>query len=257
MPWLTEEPDFESEDGPRALSGILQEQWDRWWCCRKSQWISRGLGDSEAGERAFCEADKSRAMEGEVRWASSPRFNNFSQTRWRLFMPRERLRPLGDDTFATYSNDVRIRVAPYLFKKPMQLKKDPQKQTAWTNWLEYLSYELRSLESWTAAADALESRYQKSTKKLGDALPSLVLEFERFLYGSAFGPPDFQQGFPPASEDSEQTGSGRNPASSECQPRFDSQLPRKNEEIHREAPPRLLSRSSSEVDCQGSTPDGG
>lgn len=143
MPWLTEEPDFESEDGPRALSGILQEQWDRWWCCRKSQWISRGLGDSEAGERAFCEADKSRAMEGEVRWASSPRFNNFSQTRWRLFMPRERLRPLGDDTFATYSNDVRIRVAPYLFKKPMQLKKDPQKQTAWTNWLEYLSYELR------------------------------------------------------------------------------------------------------------------
>lgn len=205
LAWLTEEPDFESEDGPMALSGILQEQWDRWWCFRKSQWISRGLGDSEAGERAFCEADKSRAIEGEVRWASSPRFNNFSQTRWRLFMPRERLRPLGDDTFATYSNDVRIRVAPYLFKKPMQLKKDPQKQTAWTNWLEYLSYELRSLESWTAAADALESRYQRSTKKLGDALPSVALEIERFLYGSAFGPPDLQQGFPPASEDSEQT----------------------------------------------------
>lgn len=111
----------------------------------------------------------------------------------------ERSRAIKDETFATYSKAAKNRIAPYQFKKPMQLKKDPQKQTAWTNWLEYLNYELRWLESWTTAADALESKYQESTKKLRDAL---LPEGDDDADGAVSGPSASQQGFPVVSRSS-------------------------------------------------------
>lgn len=200
LPWLTREPDSEAEQGPRELTSLFEIQWNQWWCFRKSQWDSRGLADSEAGERAFVEADKSRAIDaGEVRQAARPDFKECSHFSWRS-MPWQKLRPIKDETFATHSNAAKNRIAPYQFKKPMQLKKDPQKQTVWTNWLEYLNYELRWLESWTTAADALESKYQESTQKLRAAL---LPEGDDGVDGAVSGPSASQQDFPAASKNSE------------------------------------------------------
>ena len=80
-------------------------------------------------------------------------------------MPTSRQLPEGQ-TFSAHSNAVKIRLAPHHFTKPLQPRKDPQKQTVWTDWLEYLSFELRCLEKLTARAESLEPECHQSMKRL-------------------------------------------------------------------------------------------
>lgn len=164
VPWLSDVPD--SEEGIAELETVFTRQFARWWDFRKLQWDYRGLVDNEAGFSAFLDANR-RKYEGagSKAMASAPSFVELSQNRWQR-MPISKHPPCETQTFAAYSNAVKTRLAPHHFTPSLQLRKDPQKQTAWTNWLEYLSFELGCLESWTADADSREPKYHESTKRL-------------------------------------------------------------------------------------------
>ncbi|KAL8927684.1 MAG: hypothetical protein Q9172_001244 [Xanthocarpia lactea] len=163
LSWLSDDPD--SETGTGDLKTVFTRQFWRWWEFRKSQWDSRGLGDSEAGFSAFLEATKRKHLAiGNKAWVSGPSFDETNRRRWQ-HMPTSRQLPEGQ-TFSAHSNAVKIRLAPHQFTKPIQLRKDPQKQTIWTDWLEYLSFELRCLEKLTAAADSLEPECHQSMRRL-------------------------------------------------------------------------------------------
>ncbi len=163
LPWLSDDPD--SETGTGDLKTVFTRQLSRWWEFRKSQWDSRGLGDSEAGFSAFLEAEKRKHLAiGDKRWVSNPSFDETMRRVWQ-HMPTSRQLPEGQ-TFSAHSNAVKIRLAPHHFTKPLQLRKDPQKQTVWTDWLEYLSFELRCLEKLTAIAESLEPECHQSMKRL-------------------------------------------------------------------------------------------
>lgn len=100
----------------------------------------------------------------------------------RWFCPFPSMRPFSDSgnicqnpgnrhrhsrvVFASYCHDVNLRLAPHQFRPRPQLRKDPQKQTRWTDWLEYLNFELRCLEVLTAAADSSEPKYYECMRLL-------------------------------------------------------------------------------------------
>lgn len=165
LSWLSDSPD--SETGAGELKTVFSRQFMRWWDFRKSQWDSRGLGDSEAGLSAFLEASRRRYEgSGAKAMVSAPSFDETIQRQWQ-HMPASRQPPPPEgQTFAAYSDTVKIRLAPYHFTPSLQLRKDPQKQTAWTDWLEYLGFELRCLEMLTAVAESLEPKYHRSTRRL-------------------------------------------------------------------------------------------
>ena len=71
--------------------------------------------------------------------------------------------------FSASHKALKIRLSPYDFTPTLQLRKDPQKQTAWTDWLEYLSFELRCLETFTLTAESLEMEYHQSMRRLLEA----------------------------------------------------------------------------------------
>ncbi|KAL8914312.1 MAG: hypothetical protein Q9171_001032 [Xanthocarpia ochracea] len=163
LSWLSDDPD--SETGIGDLKTVFTRQFMRWWEFRKSQWDSRGLGDSEAGFSAFLEASRRKNLAiGFKAWVSGPSFDETTRRRWQ-YMPTSRQLPEGR-TFPAHSNAVKIRLAPHHFTKPLQLRKDPQKQTAWTDWLEYLAFELKCLEKLTATAESLEPECHQSMRRL-------------------------------------------------------------------------------------------
>ena len=161
--WLSDEPD--TETGAGEIKTVFSRQFMRWWDFRKSQWDSRGLGNSEVGLSAFLEASK-RKYEGMGAKAmvSAPSFDETIRRQWQQ-MPTSRELP-EDQTFSAYSNAVKIRLAPYRFTSPLQLRENPQKQTVWTDWLEYLSFELRCLEMLTLAAESLDTEFRQSMGRL-------------------------------------------------------------------------------------------
>ena len=69
-------------------------------------------------------------------------------------------------TFSAYHNAVKIRLAPYHFTASLQLRKDPQRQAPWTDWLEYLSFEMSYLEILTLNADSLEAESDHAIRRL-------------------------------------------------------------------------------------------
>lgn len=71
--------------------------------------------------------------------------------------------------FPAYREAVKRRLAPYNFTRPLQLRKDPRRQTKWTNWLEYLSYEQRRAEQYTARTESLEEQYRHAWRRLLEA----------------------------------------------------------------------------------------
>ena len=168
LSWLSDFPD--SETGAGEIKTVLSRQFMRWWNFRKSQWDSRGLGDSEAGFAAFLEASK-RKYEGMgfKAMVSGSSFDETIRRQWEL-MPASQ--PPEGQTFSAYHNAVKIRLTPYHFTPSLQLRKDPQKQTVWTNWLEYLNFELRCLETFTLTAESLETEYHQSMRKLHRAKQS-------------------------------------------------------------------------------------
>ena len=74
LSWLSDDPDSVNRIG--ELKTVFTRQFSRWWEFRKSQWDSRGLGDSEAGLSAFLEAEKRKHLAiGDKRWVSNPSFD--------------------------------------------------------------------------------------------------------------------------------------------------------------------------------------
>ncbi|KAL8709012.1 MAG: hypothetical protein Q9220_006221 [cf. Caloplaca sp. 1 TL-2023] len=163
QPWLTDEPD--TEDGRGDLKTIFTRQFARWWDFHKSQWVSRGLGDTEGGLSAFLDASR-RKYEGMgfKAMVSAPSFDETIQRQWER-MPAT-LEKSEAQTFSAYSHAVKMRLAIHHFSQPLRLKGNPQKQNAWTEWLEYLSFELRSLEKLTRAAESLHTKFYQARKKL-------------------------------------------------------------------------------------------
>ena len=163
LSWLSDDPDSEIGDGD--VKTIFTRQFARWWDFRKSQWDNRGLGDSEEGFSAFLKANRRRYEElGAIRWVSDPSFDETMRRLWQG-MPVYRQSP-GGQVFSTYSDAVKICLAPHHFTRPLELKENPHQQTVWSNWLEYLSYEKRCLETLTAIAVSLEQQYHQSWKRL-------------------------------------------------------------------------------------------
>ena len=161
--WLSDEPDTETGEG--EIKTVFSRQFMRWWDFRKSQWDSRGLDNSEEGLSAFLEASR-RKYEGMDLKAMTcdPSFDETIQRQWQR-MPESQELPKGQ-TFSTYSHAVKTRLAPHHFARPLQLKRYPQKQTAWTNWLEYLSFELRCQETLIRAAESLDMEFHQARKRL-------------------------------------------------------------------------------------------
>lgn len=162
LPWLSDEPD--SETGAAELKTIFSSQFKRWWNFRKSQWVSRGLADTEEGLLAFLKSSK-RKYEGmgAKEMVSEPSFDETIRRQWQQ-MPASQ--PPESQTFSAYHNAIKIRLAPYHFTPSLQLRKDPQKQAPWTDWLEYLSFELRYLGNLTLTADSLEAEFDQSIRRL-------------------------------------------------------------------------------------------
>lgn len=164
LPWLSDCPD--SETGAGELKTVFSRQFMRWWEFRKSQWDNRGLGDSAAGFAAFLEASKRRwEGAGADAMVSDPSFDETIQRQWQ-HMPAPQHRPPEGQTFAAYSSAVKARLARHHLTPSLQLRKDPLKQTARADWLEYLSFEARYLDTLTATAESLEPRYHQSTRTL-------------------------------------------------------------------------------------------
>ena len=161
--WLSDEPD--TEIGAADIKTVFSRQFMRWWDFRKWQWDSRGLGNSEGVLSAFLEASK-RKYEGmgSNTMASAPWFDETIRRQWQQ-MPASRELPEGQ-TFSAYRCAVKMRLAPHHFATPLQLKKYPQKQTAWTNWLEYLSFELRCLEILKLTTKSLDIDFLQAIKRL-------------------------------------------------------------------------------------------
>jgi hypothetical protein len=96
----------------------------RWWDFRKSQWDSRGLGNSEMGLSAFLEASK-RKYEGMGAKAmvSAPSFEETIRRQWQQMPASQELPEV--QTFSAYSKAIKIRLASYRFTLPLQLKGHP------------------------------------------------------------------------------------------------------------------------------------
>ncbi len=163
MPWLTDFP--ETQKVSVDLQTVFTRQFARWWDFRKSQWDNRGLVHSEAGFLAYLEASK-RKYEGAGDSVSESSFDETIRRLWQGMPASEYQPPPEGQTFAAYSDAIKIRLAPYRLTPLPQLRKDPQKQTAWTDWLEYLSFELRWLERLTAVAESLEPKYHRARMRL-------------------------------------------------------------------------------------------
>ncbi|OAP55668.1 hypothetical protein AYL99_09820 [Fonsecaea erecta] len=142
------------------LVKVWERQLGRWWEFRKSQWANRGLADSELGFSAYLESKKRRTETG---WAS-PRYLRCARKEWQD-TPSSLEFPNGQ-TFSAYINAVKRRLAPYHFTQKLQLRKCPLKQTRWTDWLEYVSFELRELDKCTNAARSLDATFDRAMTKL-------------------------------------------------------------------------------------------
>ena len=169
LSWLSDAPD--SEVGAGEIKTVFSRQFTRWWNFRKSQWDNRELGDSEEGLSAFFEASRRRYEGmGAKAMVSAPSFEETIRRQWQQ-MPPSRQLP-DDQAFSAYRDAVKIRLMPHHFTRGLRLKKNPHRQDAWTNWLEYLNYEEWCLELLTATAESLEQQHQESWRRLRKAMES-------------------------------------------------------------------------------------
>lgn len=167
LPWLSH-LDSASQNG--EIRTTFSRQLARWWDFRKWQWDNRGTADGDGGFSAFLAAKRSKYERiGEMVSDSS-----FEETVLRLWQQKPELRLLSDDQeYSAYREAVKRRLAPHNFNRPLQLMKDPRKQTEWTTWLEYLNFEQWWLERHVAAAEAEDRQYHQAWKRLLEAVRSL------------------------------------------------------------------------------------
>ncbi|PVI04545.1 hypothetical protein DM02DRAFT_167280 [Periconia macrospinosa] len=162
-PWLCDDR-MDPETGIGGLHTIFSRQFEQWWEFRKSQWDGRGLDNTGAGLTAFIEScRRQHEGAGSKRWVVSPEFEQMMRTDWEEMPPQL---PVEEQTFTAYSKAVNRRLAPHHFT--IRLSKDPQKQSVWATWLEYLSFKIRVLETLTDRVGSQEPRYHACRKKLLD-----------------------------------------------------------------------------------------
>ncbi|KAF2023512.1 hypothetical protein EK21DRAFT_118686 [Setomelanomma holmii] len=93
--------------------------------------------------------------------------DSFEETIRRQWQQKPLSRPLpGDAGFTSYREDVIKRLTSYCFAHPLLLRKSPDEQRPWDNWLEYLIYEQWHLEELTADADYLEEQFHNAMQRL-------------------------------------------------------------------------------------------
>ena len=163
LSWLSDDPD--SDDFLGGIKTVFSTQFDRWWNFRKSQWENRGLEDSE-GVSAYLKACRRQyeVIDDFKATISAPSFDETNRRLWQFMAPSRQL-PSGQ-AFSAYGDAVQIRLASHRFARPLHLKENPQQQSAWTNWLEYLNYEQWHLERLNAAVESRALRYDQSWKRL-------------------------------------------------------------------------------------------
>ncbi|KAG5975442.1 hypothetical protein E4U55_007670 [Claviceps digitariae] len=178
LPWLSADPD--SETGQGQIHTVFTRQFTRWWDFRKSQWVNRGDADADMGLSSFCEASARRYRgAGELRLADDCLVEENMRQLW-AFKPTGKQISDGDDDNATaYKKTVTRRLAPFKFKHTLRLKEDPSQQSPWTNWLEYVSYEIWYLGRYKAAAKRLWERHRQAWLELyKDTHESLLVQAE-------------------------------------------------------------------------------
>ncbi|MCJ1464926.1 hypothetical protein MMC07_003541 [Pseudocyphellaria aurata] len=167
LPWLSDYPD--SEDVINEIDSLFPRQLRRWLEFHKWQWDNRGIKESEEGFSFFFKASRSRwARMGAHDMVSDPDFEGTIRLQWQD-LPAYRQLP-DDQGFSAYGEAVKRRLMPYHFTRSLQLKKNPLRQTTWTNWLEYINYEQWWSEQRTTAAESLmEEQYHQPRKRLLEA----------------------------------------------------------------------------------------
>ena len=159
--WLSDDPD--SETGLAEMKTVFSRQNSRWWNFRNWQYFRRGIGEDSFS--SFLEAERRTwEREGAQAMVSDPSFEETIRRQW-LRMQESR-RPSTNQAFSVYREIVKSRLAPYQFTRALQLNRNPRRQNAWTDWLEYLSYEREWYEVLTADAESLEERYHQAWKSL-------------------------------------------------------------------------------------------
>ncbi|KAM3563291.1 hypothetical protein MY1884_001336 [Beauveria asiatica] len=161
--WLTDDADTATR--ARQVRSVFSRQFRQWWFFRKSQWVNRGFDESEEELSVYLESHRRIAVDsGNERWTHASDFEYVERAIWKD-LPKARQLPDGQ-SFSAYRAAVEFRLKPYGFKRRLQLRKNPHQQDAWTNWLEYLSFEKWILEHSTATADSLDSAFLSSWRLL-------------------------------------------------------------------------------------------
>ncbi|KAF1994017.1 hypothetical protein P154DRAFT_448666, partial [Amniculicola lignicola CBS 123094] len=164
LPWLSD-PDSASRKWGE-IQTVFSRQLDRWWDFRKWQWDNRGTADGDGGFSAFLAAERRMCERRRIEVSDS----SYEEIARRMWQWKPELRLLSDDQgFPAYKEAVKRRLALHNFNQPLQLMKDPRKQTEWTTWLEYLNFEQWWLERHVAAAEARERQYHQAWKRLLNA----------------------------------------------------------------------------------------
>ena len=122
---------------------VFQKQIARWWHFQKSQWHYRNIVDDEEGLVAFRE---SRKRIDSIIWddidTADPAYDAALRMMWISVNDFPFIAEA--DAVIGRQHTVKKDVAAYKFKHLPDLKQNPQEQSQWTNWLEYLSFELVS-----------------------------------------------------------------------------------------------------------------
>ncbi|KAG6003510.1 hypothetical protein E4U21_002001 [Claviceps maximensis] len=179
IPWLDADP--HPLNRINQIIAVLDDQFDRWWEFRKSQWVNRGDLDAELGFPYYLEALGRKTPSERTH---SPRHTFQMRHIWR----RE---PAGrqvsdDDDENAYQEAVARRLAPYRFSRAWQFKEDPLQQSPWTTWLEYVSFEKWHLEELLASAESLEEQHIDAWNTMVKAAPQPSME-ETYGWGGERG----------------------------------------------------------------------
>jgi hypothetical protein len=122
---------------------VFQKQIARWWHFQKSQWHYRDIVDDEEGLVAFQESRKriDTIIRDDIDTAD-PSYDAALRVMWTSVNDFPFIAEA--DALVGRQHTVKKDVAAYKFKHLPDLKQDPQEQSQWANWLEYLSFELVS-----------------------------------------------------------------------------------------------------------------
>jgi hypothetical protein len=122
---------------------VFKKQLESWWRFRKSQWHYRNISD-EPGIVAFIESQ--RRVDTLSKGNIDPKGCGYERNLRKSWIAMDGFpRIADDDDFTKRKYFTKDDVSRHEFQHGMDLKEDPRQQTAWDNWLEYLSYEMVSV----------------------------------------------------------------------------------------------------------------